>query len=226
MFLLNSLIFKPVNYTVDMSDTGIIKTLREPAESIYKEKGSEFIAKAFPVKTEDEVQKILNKIKKKYYDASHHCYAFRLKDDTFRYSDAGEPTGTAGIRILNAIDHFQITDILIIVIRYFGGIKLGVGSLGKTYYISSELLLKKCIYQEEKPFRKITIISGFNFIGIVHRIISNHSAIIENTSYSEEITFECLIPEQYLTKLEQELTDSSNGNIKIHRGEEKIYHSF
>lgn len=209
-----------------MNETRVIKTLKEPAENSYKEKGSEFIAKAFPVKTEDEVQKLVNKIKKEYYDASHHCFAFRLKDDTFRYSDAGEPTGTAGIRILNAMDHFELKDILIIVTRYFGGVKLGVGPLGKAYYSSSELLLKKCLYQEEKPFNKITIITDFNFMSQVYKVISNYSGIIENTFYGKDVKFECLIPEIDIKKIRRDLINSSNGKIEIVAGQENIYHTF
>ena len=209
-----------------MSEPGSIKTLKEPVENAYKEKGSEFIAKGFPVKTEDEAQKFLNENKKKYYDASHHCYAFRLKDDSFRYSDAGEPTGTAGIRILNAIDHFELKDVLIIVIRYFGGVKLGIGPLGKAYYLSSELLLKNCIYQEEKLFYRITIIADFSFISLVHRVLSDYSAIIENTFYVEDVRFDCLIPPKDLERIENELTDSSSGKIKINAVHEKIYHTF
>ena len=79
-----------------MSAKGIIKTLPGQSENTYREKGSEFIAKAFPVKSDNDVLIYLEETKKKYYDASHHCYAFRLKDESFRYSDAGEPNGTAG----------------------------------------------------------------------------------------------------------------------------------
>lgn len=209
-----------------MSEPGIIKILKEPAESSYKEKDSEFITMAFPVRIEEEILGFLNNIKKKYYDASHYCYAFRLKDKTFRYSDAGEPAGTAGIRILNAIDHFEITDILIIVVRYFGGIKLGVGSLGKAYYLSAEQLLKNCSFQEEKPFIKTTINADFNFISVVHRTLSNHSAIIENTEYGEKATFECLIPENHLARFLNELSDSGNGQIIAKPSGNKIFHPF
>jgi len=209
-----------------MNEPEIIRTLSEPAESIYKEKGSEFIAKAFPVETEAEVQKILNGVKKEYYDATHHCYAFRLKNNSFRYSDSGEPSGTAGIRILNAIDHFGITGIVLIVVRYFGGVKLGTGNLGRAYYLISEMLLKNCESHEEKPFRKITIKSDFNHISLVHRMITNYSAIIQSAEYGENIKFDCLIPEQYLSNFGQDLTNLSNGNITISTGREKIYHSF
>ena len=209
-----------------MSEPEIIKTLSKPVESIYKEKGSEFIAKAFPIMTENEVPNILRETKKEYYDASHHCYAFRLKDNSFRYSDAGEPSGTAGIRILNAIDHFGIAGILIIVVRYFGGVKLGAGNLGKAYYLSAETLLKNCECHEEKLFRNVIIKSDFNHISLIHRKIADYSAIIKSAEYGENVKFDCLIPDQYLTNFEHELTNLSNGGIKISAGREKIYHSF
>jgi len=198
-----------------MSKTQTIKTLKTSSENVYKEKGSEFIATACPVSSESDVQNFLDETRKRYYNASHYCYAFRLKDDSFRYSDAGEPNGTAGIRILNAIDHFQIKDILVIVTRYFGGVKLGVGPLGKAYYTSSELLLRKCKYQEEKPFNKITVECDFNFISIVHRGISNYSALIEHIKYGKKVRFETLLPVGNIESFERELTDASNGNIKI-----------
>jgi len=207
-----------------MSLSGTIKTLKEPFENIYKEKGSQFIAKAFPVSSETDVQTYLEATKKKYYDASHHCYAFRLKDESFRYSDAGEPNGTAGIRILNAIDHFGIKDILVIITRYFGGVKLGVGPLGKAYYISSELVLKACSYLEEKPFNRVIVECDFNFISVVHRVLSNFSAVIENIEYSNKVGFESLIPVEDNERFQRELTDSSNGNIKIFTGKDIIYH--
>ncbi len=209
-----------------MNEPEIIKTINKPASSIYKEKGSEFIAKAFPVISEDEVQKILSDTKKEYYDASHHCYAFRLKDNSFRYSDAGEPSGTAGIRILNAIDHFGITGLLVIIVRYFGGVKLGTGNLGRAYYLSSEMVLKNCECHEEKPFRKAIIKADFSHVSLVHRIITNYSAIIESAVFGENVKFDCLIPDQFLSNFRQDLTNLSNGSIEISSGQEKIYHSF
>jgi uncharacterized YigZ family protein len=198
-----------------MSSPIIIKTLKESSINRYKEKGSEFIAEAIPVASEEEIQIRLNEVKKKYYDASHHCYAFRLKDDSFRYSDAGEPNGTAGIRILNAIDHFEVRDILLIVTRYFGGIKLGVGPLGKAYYRSAELLLKGCVYQEERPYRKIKALCGFEYISVVHREISAQSLILENIEYGEKVSFDILVPSENADLFINKLTDSTNGNVRI-----------
>ena len=201
-----------------------IKTLKKTSEKTYKEKGSEFIARAFPVKSETDVTIFLEEIKKLNYDASHHCYAFRLKDDSIRYSDAGEPSGTAGIRILNAIDHFEVKDILIIVTRYFGGTKLGVGPLGKAYYLSSQLLLEECTFQEEKPFIRVTIKSDFDFISLVHRELSKYSAIIEGIDYGESAIFNALIPQEDIKMLKRALLDNSKGQVEVTHKNEIIYH--
>jgi uncharacterized YigZ family protein len=208
-----------------MSSPGIIKTLKYSYENSYKEKGSEFIAAAFPAESEEKVNNFLSETKKKYYDASHHCYAYRLKDDSFRYSDAGEPNGTAGIRILNAIDHFEIKDILIIVTRYFGGIKLGIGPLGKAYYRSSEMLLEKCSFQEEKPYNKVEVKCSFDYLNLVHREISTYSGIIQNIDYGNDVTFKILIPAGNAASFGSDLINSSNGNIKIFADTEVIYHN-
>ncbi len=202
----------------------IIKTLKKASEKSYKEKNSEFISRAFPVKSEQDVLIFLEDTKKLNYDASHHCYAFRLKDNSFKYSDAGEPAGTAGIRILNAIDHFEIKDILIIVTRYFGGTKLGVGPLGRAYSKSAELLLKECVFQEERPFCRVDIISDFSFISLVHHELSYHSAIIENIDYDQRVIFKTLVPPEESETLKSALIDSSKGNIEIKTDNRIIYH--
>ncbi|HKB85808.1 MAG TPA: YigZ family protein [Ignavibacteriaceae bacterium] len=207
-----------------MLTQGTIKTINRFFESTYKEKGSEFIAWAFHVETETEVQNYLDETRKKHYDASHHCYAFRFKDNSFRYSDAGEPNGTAGIRILNAIDHFGLKDILVIVTRYFGGTKLGIGPLGKAYYTSAEILLQECSCVEEKAYNRVKIICDFSFISLVYRLLSSFSGIIENVEYGQSAAFKSLIPLENTAEFAREMNDSSNGNILIEAETEIIYH--
>ena len=113
----------------------VYKTIETPAEGLYKEKGSKFIALAYPVRTEEAVKEIVGEIKVRYYDARHHCYAYRLGADKkkFRANDDGEPSSTAGKPILGQILSYDLTDILIVVVRYFGGIKLGVSGLINAY---------------------------------------------------------------------------------------------
>lgn len=110
-------------------------TISTTSEGIYKEKGSKFIALAFPVHSEEEVKQHLAEVKKQYYDARHHCYAYILgpNKDAYRLNDDGEPSGTAGRPIHGQLLSKDVTDTLIIVVRYFGGIKLGVSGLINAY---------------------------------------------------------------------------------------------
>lgn len=106
-------------------------TLAGPAEAIYKEKSSKFLAYAYPVESEEEIRTLLDALRKKYYDATHHCYAWRLgpHGETFRANDDGEPSGTAGKPILGQLLSNELVNCLIVVVRYFGGTKLGVSGL-------------------------------------------------------------------------------------------------
>ena len=110
-------------------------TIAGESEGLYKEKGSKFIALAYPVKTEEDVKQHVADVKKKYYDARHHCYAYILgpNKDAYRLNDDGEPSGTAGRPIYGQLLSKDVTDTLIIVVRYFGGIKLGVSGLLNAY---------------------------------------------------------------------------------------------
>ncbi len=111
------------------------RSISGPAEGIYKEKGSKFLAFAYPVVSEEEVRARLEKIRKEYYDARHHCYAYRLglRGDVWRYNDDGEPSSTAGRPIYGQILSRELSDVLVAVVRYFGGIKLGVPGLIRAY---------------------------------------------------------------------------------------------
>ncbi len=111
------------------------KTISIPSEGLYKEKGSKFIGYAYPVKSEAEVKDLVAKLKKEHHSARHHCYAFRLLPDksVFRSNDDGEPSGTAGKPILGQILSNDLTNVLVVVVRYFGGTLLGVSGLIKAY---------------------------------------------------------------------------------------------
>lgn len=115
------------------------KTIVKPAEGLFKDKGSKFISFAFPVASEDEIKKIIAGLKKEHHQANHHCYAFRLGADKlhFRANDDGEPSNTAGKPILAQIQSKDLTNILIVVVRYFGGTLLGVSGLINAYKMAS-----------------------------------------------------------------------------------------
>lgn len=119
--------------TQERNDT--FRSLEAPSEGLYKEKGSKFLAFAYPVASEEEIKRHLERIRKEYYDARHHCYAYRLglAGDVWRMNDDGEPSSTAGRPIFGQIQSAGLSDILIVVVRYFGGIKLGVPGLINAY---------------------------------------------------------------------------------------------
>ncbi len=111
------------------------KTIATPSEGIYKEKGSKFISYAYPVYSEDEIKEHVSALKEKYYDARHHCFAWQLGTDGLKYraNDDGEPSGTAGKPIHGQLRSHELTNILVVVVRYFGGTKLGVPGLIHAY---------------------------------------------------------------------------------------------
>lgn len=200
-----------------------IKTIDEFKESIFKEKKSTFIAQVYSVSSEKEADEYLSKARKKYYDASHHCYAYKIADGTIRHTDAGEPAGTAGLRILNAIEHFNLTNQLVTVIRYFGGVKLGVGSLGKAYYNSSEQVLKESKVKTKQLFQKVIISSSFDQISIVHRVLSRHQSFILSTENQKEAKFSCLLKAQETNLIFEKLRESSKNKISPLPSMEFIY---
>ena len=115
------------------------RSIAARSEGLFKDNGSRFIALAYPVETEEEVREIVAALKKEYHDARHHCYAYRLgyKGDKFRANDDGEPSGSAGRPILGQIDSLGLSDVLVVVVRYFGGIKLGIPGLIRAYKTST-----------------------------------------------------------------------------------------
>ncbi len=200
-----------------------IKTVKNINEFILKEKGSEFIAKVYPVKSEHSALIELQNIRKKYYDATHHCFAYRINSDIEKYSDDGEPKGTAGIRILNAIEHFDLSDVMIVVVRYFGGTKLGVGPLGKAYYNAATGVIEPSNIIELNLFRIIEITTDFSNINQIHRLTQQYSAIIIKSDFSDKAFFECLVKPSLIDKITDELTNLTNGQIKIELKNEYKY---
>jgi uncharacterized YigZ family protein len=131
-----------------MSAVFSFRTLRAPAEGIYKEKGSKFLAFAYPVETETDTKVILDALRKQYFDARHHCFAYILGADKprFRAFDDGEPNHSAGDPILGQIRSRELTNVLVVVIRYFGGVKLGMGGLMAAYKAAAENALDNGVF--------------------------------------------------------------------------------
>ncbi len=151
------------------------KTIAAPSEGVYKEKGSRFIALAFPVSAEEQIREILDGLKDKYYDARHHCYAWRLgaEKTLFRVNDDGEPSSTAGRPILGQILSKDLTDILIVVVRYFGGTKLGVPGLINAYREAAASALANAVVVEKTVNVRLRIRFGYLAMNDVMKIIKD-----------------------------------------------------
>lgn len=154
-----------------MDDT--YKTIASPAEGTYSEKRSKFLAFAIPVRTQEEVKEWVKEYQKKYYDARHACYAYMLGHERkdFRANDNGEPSGTAGKPILGQINSNELTDILIIVVRYFGGIKLGTSGLIGAYKTAAAEAIANATIIEKTVDDDITIFFEYPFLNDVMRIV-------------------------------------------------------
>jgi len=201
-----------------------IKTIIAKYEYQFKEKGSLFIGYLFPIQNHEEVESILAAVRKKHYDATHNCYAYKFIDEeSFKYSDDGEPNGTAGIRILNAIKHFDLSNVLIISTRYFGGTKLGVGPLGKAYYNSAIGAIENADIVVKENYSKVLIDFGYDYISDVHHYINTFKAQNINNLFNKNPQIECLIKPEFLEKLTENLSAVSNGKIEIKIFEENIY---
>lgn len=160
------------------SDTYL--TIGQPAEALFKDKGSKFIGLAYPVQNEQQVKVILQGLKKEHHTANHHCYAYRLGADklTFRANDDGEPSNTAGKPILGQIQSNDLTDILIVVVRYFGGTLLGVSGLIHAYKTTAAAAIRASAIVEKQILFSYTIHFSFEQLNDVMKILKQSDSKI------------------------------------------------
>ena len=179
-----------------MSDT--YKTIIAPTEGIYKEKGSKFLSFAIPVSSVDEVKEIVKNYRKEYYDARHCCYAYMLGPERteFRANDDGEPSGTAGRPILGQINSRELTNILVIVVRYFGGILLGTGGLVVAYKEATTDALDQAEVIEKTVDETIAILFDYVLMNEVMRIIKDTNAQISSQSFENQCEMQLSIRKQ------------------------------
>ena len=153
-----------------------------PEETLFKEKGSKFFGYAFPILNEDEVKLALARLKKKHHNAGHFCYAWQLGSETirFRVNDDGEPNNSAGMPIYGQLQSFEVTNILVVSVRYFGGVKLGVGGLIQAYKHSAQITLASAPIIEKTIDLMYTLNFGYDLISKVMRIIKEKNIKIIN----------------------------------------------
>lgn len=185
----------------------VYRTIAAPAEGIYTEKRSKFIAIALPVRTVDEVKALLEEYQKKYYDARHVCYAYMLgpQRKDFRANDNGEPSGTAGKPILGQINSNELTDILIIVVRYFGGIKLGTSGLIVAYKAAAAEALAAAEVVEKTVDECIRFWFEYPFMNDVMRVVKEEGPEIVEQGYDMDCRMTLRIRNSLMPRLRARL---------------------
>lgn len=165
------------------SDTYL--TIEKRTEAIFKDKGSKFLAFAYPVENDQQIKDILNQLKKEHHTANHHCYAYRLGADkmNFRANDDGEPNNTAGKPILGQIQSNDLTNVLIVVVRYFGGTLLGVSGLINAYKNSAADVIKASTIIEKQILFNYTIQFYFEHLNDVMKLLKQLDCIITSQQF-------------------------------------------
>lgn len=206
--------------------------MEEKSLSLYRgtveefiEKKSKFIVTVIPVETVIEVESELEQIRKRYWDASHNCYAFVLGENgrDQRCSDDGEPSGTAGKPILDVINGRKINNVLVVVTRYFGGTKLGPGGLVRAYSEASKLGLAGSVLVEKMKGQMLSFRTDYNGIGKVQYILGQRSIHITNSEYTDIVTVECVVPVHMVGDVQKEITESTSGRAEISEGKERWF---
>lgn len=173
-----------------MQDT--YKTIDQPGEEVlFKEKNSKFFGYTFPVQSEEEVKTILDQVKKQHFSARHWCYAYQIgtKNKIYRANDDGEPNNSAGMPIYGQIQSFDVTNILVVVVRYFGGIKLGVGGLVTAYKTAAQMALEESEIIEKTIDSHFLICFDYKNMNKVMRVIKEKNINIVN----QTLELDCLI---------------------------------
>lgn len=184
-----------------------------------KEKGSRFIAYIFPLETKESADGIIARLRKKYYDASHVCFAYRLGEGDeayFRYNDDGEPSGTAGLPIYNEIKSKQYFNVLAVVVRYFGGTRLGTGGLTRAYGQAAKKVLEISKRITVHIKQRVSVSFPFDFTGEIMQLVNRFSLDIVKQDYSADgIVMQLDVPVGKVDELAKQIVDRSGGKIKL-----------
>lgn len=182
-------------------------TVDKPAKGLFKEKGSKFISLVFPVESEVEIKTNLDQVQKEYFDARHHCYAWILGADklAWRASDDGEPNHSAGDPILGQIKSKDLTNVLVIVVRYFGGIKLGVGGLISAYRAAAHDALQNAMIIEKALIRSIKLEFEYENTSDVMRLVKDFEMNITEQRYERVCQLNATFKFRYERKITEKL---------------------
>lgn len=199
---------------MDFLEKDTYKTIATASEEVlYKEKNSKFFGYAFPVTTEEEIKEILERLRKEHFSARHWCYAYQIGTEKIQYraNDDGEPNNSAGMPIYGQIQSFEVTNVLVVVVRYFGGVKLGVGGLISAYKIAAQMALENSEIEERTIDKHFIISFGYANMNKVMRIIKEKNLQI----VSQKMEMECEIEIAIRKKNVQNLLDTFENLYEI-----------
>lgn len=202
------------------------KTVRKLNNITFTERRSEFIAYLCPVHTNDEAVQFINEIKALHRKATHNVYAYILRDNNItRYSDDGEPQGTAGVPVLDILQKNGLTDVCCVVTRYFGGILLGGGGLVRAYSTSAKLAVDEADIMDMQECYRIEFSMDYNLYSKVAYFLPQYEVKELSSRFEDNISLELLVKEEFFEPLKAKLTDVSNGKIEITESD-KLFEDF
>ncbi len=182
----------------------VYKTIVTPSEEVlFKEKGSKFFAYAFPVQSEEEVKERLEDVKKQHHTARHFCYAWQLgvKYQSHRVQDDGEPSNSAGLPIYGQLQAFDLTQVLVVVVRYFGGTKLGVGGLIQAYKTAAKMALEVATIEERFISVYFKLTCDYEMMSVVLRMLQEHHLTLVSQELKERCTYIVSVRENTAKKM-------------------------
>ncbi len=192
----------------------LYNTLGQYSAQEYIVKKSKFIGYAKPIKTEQDALAFIEEIRKKHWDATHNVYAYALREGSIkRFSDDGEPQGTAGMPVLNVITQEEITDCVVVVTRYFGGILLGGGGLVRAYSHSAKLAVDGAGVITLVPWLVLNLSCEYNLYGKIETLIRDNNGVVSDTAFTDNVAITFRIEKDLLHSFEKKLKDLTNGKV-------------
>ena len=200
------------------------RTVTNAATDEIVEKRSRFIADVKPVETEEEAIQFLESIKKKYWDARHHVYAYIIEENNIqRYSDDGEPAGTAGVPVLDYIKKEELSNLVVVVTRYFGGILLGTGGLVHAYSKAAKAGVEAAKPKTMTLCCETWVECDYSLLGKVQSEALNMGFVVKDTQYADNVKIAILVPVSMVSKFEAVIIDKTNGKVCINQGKIGYY---
>ena len=210
-----------------MSETMVngYKVVYEGGQDEIVEKKSRFIATVRPVETEEEAVAFINEMKKKYWDAKHNCSAFVIgeRQEFNRCSDDGEPAQTAGRPMLDVLLREGITNVAVVVTRYFGGVLLGTGGLVRAYQEATKAGLNASKIIVKQKGKRLSVQTDYTGLGKLQYLFASENVTIEETEYTENVTIHAVIPEDSTESIIKKITEATNGTAKTEWGDDIVF---